>query len=134
MKKILLLFIYSLCFSEDINKLYSEAQNLENQGNYKEAMLLYKKAADLNIPKNTPEDKYILDLAKNNEHKVDSFTNMKKAFYQKQIVDKCRVHGKFFVIATHMLETMIENPFPTRAEVSDIYNAVMQQADCTMLS
>ena len=85
MKKILLLFIYSLCFSEDINKLYSEAQNLENQGNYKEAMLLYKKAADLNIPKNTPEDKYILDLAKNNEHKVDSFTNMKKAFYQNQI-------------------------------------------------
>lgn len=55
-------------------------------------------------------------------------------FYQKQIVDKCRAHGKFFVIATHMLETMIENPFPTRAEISDIYNAVMQQADCTMLS
>ena len=43
MKKILLLFIYSLCFSEDINKLYSEAQNLENQGNYKEAMLYIKK-------------------------------------------------------------------------------------------
>jgi len=58
----------------------------------------------------------------------------KLPFYQKQIVDKCRAHGKFFVIATHMLETMIENPFPTRAEVSDIYNAVMQQADCTMLS
>ena len=85
MKKILLLFIYSLCFSEDINKLYSEAQNLENQGNYKEAMLLYKKAADLSIPKNNQEDKYLIDLAKNDEHKVDSFTNMKKAFYQNQI-------------------------------------------------
>ena len=85
MKKILFLFIYTLCFSEDINKLYEEAQNLENQGNYKEAMLLYKKAADLNIPKNTPEDKYILDLSKNDEHKVESFTNMKKAFYQNQI-------------------------------------------------
>ena len=41
---------------------------------------------------------------------------------------------KFFVIATHLLETMIENPFPTRAEVSDIYNSVMQYTDCTMLS
>ena len=81
MKKILSLFLCSLCFAENIDELYKEAQNLENQGNYKEAMLLYKKAADLN----TPEDKYILDLAKNNEHKVDSFTNMKKAFYQKQI-------------------------------------------------
>ena len=85
MKKILFLFIYTLCFSEDINKLYEEAQNLENQGNYKEAMLLYKKAADLNIPKNSPEDKYILDLSKNDEHKVESFTSMKKAFYEKQI-------------------------------------------------
>ena len=85
MKKILLLFIYSLCFSEDINKLYSEAQDLENKGNYKEAMLLYKKAADLSIPKNNQEDKYLIDLAKNDEHKVDSFTNMKKAFYQNQI-------------------------------------------------
>ena len=47
MKKFLLLFIYSLCFSEDINKLYSEAQDLENKGNYKEAMLLYKKIREL---------------------------------------------------------------------------------------
>ena len=43
MRKYLLLLLYTLCFSEDINKLYLEAQDLENQGNYKEAMLLYKK-------------------------------------------------------------------------------------------
>ncbi len=49
MKRYLPLLLSTLCFSEDINKLYEEAQNLENQGNYKEAMLLYKKAADLNI-------------------------------------------------------------------------------------
>lgn len=55
-------------------------------------------------------------------------------FIQKQIVDLCLKEWKFFVIATHLLETMIENPFPTRAEVSDIYNSVMQYTDCTMLS
>lgn len=82
MKKLLPLFIYSLCLSEDTNSVYQEAQKLENQGNYKEAMILYKKAATLNINK---EDKYLLDLAKNQEHKVESFTSMKKSFYQKQI-------------------------------------------------
>lgn len=55
-------------------------------------------------------------------------------YIQKQIVDLCLQEGKFFVIATHLLETMIENPFPTRAEVSDIYNSVFQYTDCTMLS
>ena len=82
MKKFLPLLFYTLCFSEDINKLYSEAQNFENEGNYKEAMLLYKKIANLNI---TKEDKYIVDLSKNDEHKVETFTNMKKNFYEKQI-------------------------------------------------
>jgi pyruvate kinase len=42
--------------------------------------------------------------------------------------------GKFTIIATHLLESMIENPFPTRAEVSDIYNSVMQRSDAIMLS
>lgn len=82
MKKILLLFIYTLCFAEDINILYKEAQILENEGNYKEAMVLYKKAANLKI---SNEEKYILDLSKNQEHKVENFTTMKKSFYQKQI-------------------------------------------------
>lgn len=53
---------------------------------------------------------------------------------QKQIAEKCKIQGKFFIVATQMLETMITNPIPTRAEVTDIYNAVMQEADCTMLS
>lgn len=58
----------------------------------------------------------------------------KLPFYQKEIAKLCLKYGKFFIIATHLLETMIENPFPTRAEVSDIYNSVISSADCTMLS
>lgn len=53
---------------------------------------------------------------------------------QKEIIRKAREMGKFCIVATHMLETMIDNPFPTRAEVSDIFNAVAQRADATMLS
>ncbi len=53
---------------------------------------------------------------------------------QKQIADKCKASGKYFIVATQMLESMIDNPIPTRAEVTDLFNAVMQKADCTMLS
>ncbi|NUJ97755.1 pyruvate kinase [Candidatus Gracilibacteria bacterium] len=58
----------------------------------------------------------------------------KLAKYQKEQVLKCRAQGKIVITATHFLETMITNPFPTRAESSDITNAVLQKPDTLMLS
>ncbi len=54
--------------------------------------------------------------------------------YQSDMVEKTLAAGKFTILATHLLESMIDNPFPTRAEVSDIYNSVMQSSDAIMLS
>ena len=53
---------------------------------------------------------------------------------QKEVVMRCRQAGKPVIVASHLLQSMIEYPTPTRAEVADISDVVRQRADALMLS
>ncbi len=53
---------------------------------------------------------------------------------QRRIVKRCLRKAKPVIVATHLLESMVENPVPTRAEITDVANAVFEQADAMLLT
>ena len=87
MKKTLLIFtLTTFCLASNFEDIYTKANKLEDEKKYKEATVLYKQLLK-EVDKNINNKKYIIDKAKDENHEVQIFTNMKKKFYT-DILDK----------------------------------------------
>ena len=82
MKKTILLLFSTICFSDEINRLYQQALEYENSKDYEKAMILYKTIAKKNL---TIENRYLIDKSKEDIYETQSIDEMKKSFYNRQI-------------------------------------------------
>jgi pyruvate kinase len=122
----------ALSFVRDANDVYSLRRRLEERDSH--AMLIAK----IEKPEAWTNLEAILDASDGvMVARGDLGVEMpleKVPPIQKQTIERARQKGKFVITATQMLESMIENARPTRAEVSDVANAICDGSDAVMLS
>lgn len=83
--KILLLFTISFLWANDTSKIYKKAQEYEKIGDYKNAMIMYKKAYETSNKTAQSNDQYLVDKSKDQNYQVQTFTKLKSDFYEKLI-------------------------------------------------
>jgi len=147
-------FDFQLCLKKDISDILF---GVENDIDFIAASFI-NRASDVETIRNIPgvKEKNIKIISKiETQHGIDNFKAIldvsdgvmvargdlgveipieRITNVQKMIIKECNIAGKPVITATQMLESMMNNPRPTRAEVSDVSNAVYDGTDCVMLS
>jgi len=124
--------IFALSFArtaDAVSELKKELQNLESAA---QVMAKLEDQTALRNLKEIVEEADSIMIARGDLGIEIPFEEL--PLVQNQVMEECLTQGTPFVVATHLLESMISAPMPTRAEVSDVANAVREQADCIMLS
>eukprot|EP00241_Pyramimonas_parkeae_P000910 CAMPEP_0114238456 /NCGR_PEP_ID=MMETSP0058-20121206/7934_1 /TAXON_ID=36894 /ORGANISM="Pyramimonas parkeae, CCMP726" /LENGTH=582 /DNA_ID=CAMNT_0001350567 /DNA_START=31 /DNA_END=1779 /DNA_ORIENTATION=+ len=124
---------YALSFVHDAKTIETVKKFLSDHGDDK--ALVLPKIESVNAVKNLDEIITASDGAMVARGDLGAeLPEVEVPLIQSEIVTKCSQQGKPVIVATNMLESMIDNPCPTRAEVADITIAVREGADCVMLS